>query len=90
MKQITQTFVSELLIVDIQLINLAFSHSEKLGQSAISNSMYSFRELLVKDIGPFINSMNVEWRCYVLGLLNGVNDKYKDSAMMHIIHPRKD
>ncbi|CAA6807542.1 MAG: Unknown protein [uncultured Sulfurovum sp.] len=83
--QITTSFVNELLVVDIELVNLAFSHSDKLGVSALGNSVDSFRTLLESDVGPFINGMNLEYRSYIVGMLQGINEKYLEASMAYLM-----
>ncbi len=85
MKIINQTFISELLVVDIQIVNMAFNRSEGLGLAALRNSISEFRHLLEKDVGSFINGMNIEYRSYLVGLLTGIYDGFKECAIMDCI-----
>ncbi len=88
MKKINKVFISKLLPIDVKIVTLAFSVSETLGLAALDNSISEFRKLLVRDVGPFINGMNIEYRSYVIGLLSSIDDRHKDSAVMHILSPK--
>lgn len=85
MKIVNQSFISELLAVDIQIVNMAFNISEQVGIAALRNGISEFSQLLVRDVGSFINGMNIEYRSYLIGILTGIDDKYKESAIMDCI-----
>ena len=87
MRRINPEFIEKLLEVDIEIANTAFRISTEVGVAAVKNCVSEFRNLLVREIGPFINGMNMEYRSYVIGLLIGIRDEYKPDATKALVFP---
>lgn len=79
----------ELLInMEIELINDAFKKSEILGRACIINAITSFKRFyLSTKYGKIIPSMCTEYRYFVVGLLNNVDESFKGVALKEVLMP---
>jgi len=84
-KILNLSFIKKLLPLDIQIVNLAYSQSNELGQVALKDSIAGLRKMIVADVGNFVNGMNLEYRTYVVGLLSGIQDEYRDDATATVV-----
>lgn len=80
--------LTELCETDAMLVNTSFGLSERLGIAAIKESISSFTIFLTKQHGNFIPGMSLEYRTYIVGLLEKINDDYKDAALAAILLPK--
>lgn len=77
--------VEKLAATDATLVNMAFGDSERLGLDAIKNSTDSFEGYLRTNNPMFIHGMSIEWRTYLIKLLQGIDDQYRDVATSAIL-----
>ena len=88
MTQETLNQLTKLCEIDAMFINTSFGASEELGIAAIEESISSFTIFLTKQHGNFIPGMNIKYRTYIVGLLEKINDNYKDAALAAILLPK--
>jgi hypothetical protein len=77
--------VEKLAETDARLINMAFCDSESFGITTLKNSTDSFEGFLRASNPMFIRGMSIEWRTYLIKLLQGIDDQYRDVATAKII-----
>ncbi len=77
--------IKQLGSTDAELINLAFGVSETLGVAAMDNSMQSFQVFLREANPKFIPALSIEWRVYLVKLLLGIDDQYRDVVMARVL-----
>ncbi|MDD5373921.1 MAG: hypothetical protein PHO62_10915 [Sulfurimonas sp.] len=77
--------------MDAEIIAMSFKLSEKLGVMALKASVNDFTELLTNQKGKFVPSMDLDYRRYIVGLLdttiNAVDEAYKEHVFREIILP---
>lgn len=79
--------ITILVECDAENINAGFEINNEIGKLFLLNSIYDFREYLVKLEGEFINGMNMNYRNYVTLLLLNINKKFQDEATKEVILP---
>jgi hypothetical protein len=76
---------------DAEIIMMAFKVSENVGKISIKFAMGGFIKLLTNQKGKFIPSMDLDYRRYVVGLmetaLNKVDEPHKEMVMKEIMFP---
>lgn len=92
MKILSQSEVEqlkELVFMEAELINLAFSRSQSYGLMILSNILTSFKELyLTKTYGDVIPSMCTEYRVFIVELLKLISDDYKENVLSELLIPK--
>lgn len=73
--------IEQLAEIDAQGINHAFSISESLGLTFLSNSITEYTNLLTRKYGDIVLSYCSEYRTYIIELLKKVNDEYKKDVL---------
>jgi hypothetical protein len=77
--------------VDTQMIVTAFGVSIEVGKASIKMAISGFIELLKKQKGSFVPSMDLDFRRYIVGLLdstiNAVDNVHKECVAKEIILP---
>lgn len=87
MEKSTLQQIETLCETDAELINRSFGIKESLGITALKSSIDSFTVFLSQQYGNFIPSMNLEYRCYIVGLFERIEDPYKAIATKNILFP---
>lgn len=73
---------------EIGFINKGFEASELLGKVFISNSINSFVDNNLKKLyGDIVPQFSSEYRYFIVGLLKGIDDKFKDIALKEVLIP---
>ena len=73
-------------MMEAELINKLYREDrEALATSMLHNAIASFRDFLAKRDGPFVNSMKIEYRFFVVELLLMIEDDYKDTATASVV-----
>ena len=83
--QINVAFINTVLKLDTEIVNKGFEISNDIGIAATKNCISEFRTLLVKEFGEFINGMNMQYRIYIVGLLQGIKEEYLPEVMRVIL-----
>jgi predicted nucleic-acid-binding Zn-ribbon protein len=77
--------------MDAKMIAMSFKLGEKLGTMAIKASVNDFTELLTNQKGKFVPSMDLDYRRYIVGLLdatiNTVDEAHKEHVFREIVLP---
>lgn len=84
----TQAQLKTLSKEDAMLINMSFGISESLGIAAINNSISSFIDFLKSGGGAFVPALSLEYRVYLVGLIDEIDEAYKVVATQYIILPK--
>lgn len=92
LEDLTPTVINsldKLLTMQIEHINKGLrSVNIKIGKYYIENALRTFQKIqLVNIYGADVPDVNGEFRYFVLGLIDGVDDKYKRMAFNEIILP---
>lgn len=87
MEESTLLQIQTLCETDALLINRSFDISETLGLDALKSSIDSFIVFLSQQYGKFIPGMNLEYRCYIVGLFEQIHEPYKAVAVKNILFP---
>ncbi len=83
-----QKLLDHIISRECENINFAFNSSELLGKVMLSNAITSFKNVYLMPIyGDIIPAMSTEYRCFVVGLLKGIDSKYLDVAVKEVILP---
>lgn len=83
----TKEDIDILIATEAENINEAFEKSILLGTLFLHSAINDFLALLVKDQGEFINGMNLDYRCFVTGLLQAIDKRFSDVAMREVLIP---
>lgn len=87
----TNEEIKSAFVIDVEMIVLAFKVSEDLGKTSIKSAVSGFVELLTNQKGKFIPSMDLDYRRYIVGLLetalNKVDESHKELVMREILFP---
>jgi len=83
--QINGTFITTVLKIDTEIVNKGFEISKEMGIAATKNCISEFRNLLVKEFGDFVNGMNMQYRTYIVGLLEGIKEEHLPEVMRVIL-----
>lgn len=89
MNILNQTQLRELYEMEATGINTAYGASEKLGALALSDAITSFTDFLTLQEGRFIPGMNINYRIFIVGLLENIDNKYLEAATAEIMFPDK-
>lgn len=81
--------LEELFKMEAEAVNIAFGANSETGLLMLGNSITSFENLLTMLKGSFIRGMDLDYRIFIVGLLENIDDKYKPEAMSQIIFPRE-
>ena len=73
--------------VEAEGICSLLSISEKAGLLYVHSAISSFREYLQKTKGPIIPSMDIEYRTFILALLEKVDEEYKEIVTKEVLCP---
>lgn len=84
----TQAQLKTLSEKDAILINMSFGISESLGIAAINDSISSFIDFLKSRNGAFVPAFSLEYRVYLVGLIDKIDEAYKTIAAQNIILPK--
>ncbi len=80
--------LKELIALECEHINRGFQINTKLGKYYISNAIYSFKCIYLKKVyGDVIPLLSTEYRAFIIGLIMGINDNYKEVALREILIP---
>lgn len=80
--------IEQLAELDAQGVNYAFSFSEALGLTYLSNSITEYTNLLIKKHGNIVLSYSSEYRTYIIELLKKVDDEYKKDVLSELVNPK--
>lgn len=81
--------LEELFKMEAVAVNTVFGVSSKTGLLMLNKSIASFENLLTMMKGNFFKGMDLDYRIFIVGLIENIDDKYKSDAMKQIIFPRK-
>jgi len=84
----TQVQLNSLSETDAAIINMSFGISESLGVATINDSISSFIDFLKSRNGAFVPALSLEYRVYLVGLIEKIDDAYKSAAVKTIIIPK--
>jgi len=90
MQKITQDdqkLLDELCTSEAILINTAFAANKLLALKYMQLSIEEFKLFLERRHGPFIPSMCLMYRSFILTLIKSIDNKYKEAAIKEIILP---
>ena len=79
--------IEKLIETEVELIELSFKISDKLGEVAVESAMNNFYDYLCKGLGKerFIASMNMEYRKFIIDLTQAIPEKLLPKAMPVIL-----
>lgn len=76
----------ELILVEVELIEIAFSLNDRLGERAVRSALDNFYSYLCNALDSnFLPAMNMEYRKYVIDLISALPDKILPKAMPVIL-----
>lgn len=84
-----ETELKKLYEMEAKGINAAYGVSEKLGASVLNNAIASFMDFLTVIDGKFIPGMNINYRVFIVGLLESIDDKYLEAVFVEIMFPKR-
>ena len=78
--------IKKLIEIECEMINFSFGISIHLGRKAILNSISEFYNWLCRYEGKKIFApMNMDYRTFVIGVLNGVDEEYVENAVEAVL-----
>ena len=75
-----QAMIEGLCKDEAALINKAYEFSEDLGNTAVSGAILSFEDMLRQSEGSFVRGAKIEYRHFVVHLLECIEEKYRGPA----------
>lgn len=81
----TKEMLQKIYAVDAEFIGVAFLISEKIGMLAMEMTIRNFQNLLYPRSENRILSTDIEYRTYLLRLLEGIREKIEDDYHKHLV-----
>lgn len=81
----------DLIEIEVKLIVLSYGISDKLGAMAINTATQNFYDYLCRGLGKdrIVSSMNMEYRKFIIDLLESLPDELLPRAMSVILGVNK-
>lgn len=87
----TNAEIKSVYDIDAEMIIAALNVSEELGKTAIKSAISGFMGLLTEQKGKFVPSIDLDYRRYIVGLLetalNKVDESHKSIVMREVMFP---
>lgn len=77
--------IKELAVMEAKLVNKMFSISEVLGLDALTAATTSFEQFLRRKDKMFISGMSIEYRTFVIELIELIDEPYRDTAIAKFV-----
>lgn len=73
---------------ELELIEKGFEISELTGKLFLQNAISDFKEsYLRRTYGNIVPALSTEYRYFIVGILKGLKDEYRDVATTYILIP---
>jgi len=78
--------IKKLVEIEVELIEIAFSVSDNLGETAIKSAMKNYYDFLCRSKGnKIIASMDIDYRDFIVSLVKTIPEKLLHKAMPIIL-----